>query len=47
MHSETGGTLIEYLFPLKPKFRPEGEKCECPNCKTKFTYEQSELRYER
>ena len=45
--SVAGETLAEYFFPLKPKFPPEGVKCECPNCKCKFSYEQNELRYER
>jgi rubredoxin len=46
-YSVGGDTLVEYLFPMNPKLPPQGVKCECPNCKAKFTYEQSELRYER
>jgi len=45
-HSKISDTLADYFVPEKPKFPPGGLECECSNCKSKFTYEQNELRYE-
>jgi hypothetical protein len=44
-HSRIGETLVDYFMPAKPEFPPEGLERECPNCKTKCTYWQNELRY--
>jgi len=38
-------TLFDYFLPLRPKIPPEGEKCECPNCGVKSTYNRTELTY--
>jgi|HubBroStandDraft_2_1064218.scaffolds.fasta_scaffold02528_4 hypothetical protein len=46
-HTEIGGTLMDYFFPTKPKVPTEGQELECPQCKTKYVYQQNELRYER
>jgi len=46
-HSQVGQKLVDYLFPEKPKFPPEGLERECPNCKTKGVYQRNELKYER
>jgi hypothetical protein len=38
---------VEYFFPKKPEVPTEGLEMECPECKTKCVYQQSELWYER
>jgi|HubBroStandDraft_1064217.scaffolds.fasta_scaffold52486_1 hypothetical protein len=38
---------MDYFFPTKPKVPSEGQELECPECKTKYVYQQNELRYER
>jgi hypothetical protein len=44
-HSKIEETLADYFLPKKPEFPAEGQKLECPNCKTEGTYQRSELRY--
>jgi uncharacterized C2H2 Zn-finger protein len=44
-HSEISNTLANYFIAEKPEFSPSGTECECPHCKSKFTYKQNELRY--
>jgi hypothetical protein len=46
-HAEIGNTLTDYFFPKKPEVPSEGQELECPECKTKSTYHQNELWYER
>jgi hypothetical protein len=46
-HAEIGNTLVDYFFPKKPEVSTEGLERECPECKTKYVYQQNELWYER
>jgi hypothetical protein len=47
-HSEIGSEckLIDYLFLTKPEFPIEGTELECPACRVKAVYTQTDLRYE-
>jgi hypothetical protein len=38
--------LLNYNLPRKPEFPAEGQELECPSCKTKARYQQSDLRYD-
>lgn len=46
-HSEiqTRNTM-DYLLPMKPEFPADGQELECPHCKSKATYLQTDLWYE-
>ena len=46
-HAEIGNTLVDYFLPKKPEVSTEGLEMECPECKTKYVYQQNELWYER
>lgn len=46
-NGEVGNTLTDYFFPKKPEIPVEGIEMECPECKTKYVYQQNELWYER
>jgi hypothetical protein len=46
-HAEIGNRLVDYFFPKKPELPTEGLEMECPQCKTKYVYRQTELWYER
>jgi hypothetical protein len=46
-HTEIGRTLMDYFLPKKPEVSTEGLEMECPECKTKYVYQQNELWYER
>jgi hypothetical protein len=35
-----------FLLPSPPLFPPEGKERECPYCKTKSTYHQTDLRFQ-
>jgi hypothetical protein len=36
---------IDYLWPLKPQIPTGGQELECPHCKSKATYRQTDLWY--
>ena len=36
---------IDYLFPQKPDIPVGGQELECPRCKSKSTYEATDLWY--
>jgi hypothetical protein len=35
-----------YYLPSPPAFPPQGRERQCPNCKTKSTYQQTDLRFQ-
>lgn len=37
---------INYLLPAKPEFPDGGQELECPHCKSKATYLQTDLWYQ-
>jgi hypothetical protein len=37
---------IGHYLPSPPAFPPQGRERECPNCKTKATYQQTDLRFQ-
>ena len=46
-YSQIGDTMLDYFFiPSRPEMPPKGVERECPNCKAKATYQQTELRYQ-
>ena len=38
--------LTDYHLPSRPVFPAAGRERECPNCKTKSTYQQTDLRFQ-
>jgi hypothetical protein len=45
VHSAIPDTTPNFYLPLRPEFSAEGDERECPNCKAKFVYQRTELRY--
>jgi hypothetical protein len=45
-YSRISDTLADYYIPTRPEFPPSGLERECPNCKTKSTYQRSELTFQ-
>ena len=45
-YSLISNTLAEYHLPSRPVFPAVGRERECPHCKTKSTYQQSDLRFQ-
>jgi hypothetical protein len=39
-------TLADYHLPSRPVFPAVGRERECPHCKTKSTYQQTDLRFQ-
>lgn len=35
-----------FYLPSPPPFPPQGRERECPHCKTKSTYQQTDLRFQ-
>jgi len=45
-YSRISDTLADYYLPTRPTFPPSGVERECPRCKSKFTYQRSELTFQ-
>ena len=45
-YSVVPDTLADYYLPSPPAFPIEGRERECPNCKTKSTYQQADVRFQ-
>jgi hypothetical protein len=45
-YSVVPDTLNDYYLPSPPAFPVGGRERECPHCKTKSTYQQTELRFQ-
>jgi hypothetical protein len=39
-------TLADFHLPSRPVFPAQGRERECPSCKTKATYQQTDLRFQ-
>jgi hypothetical protein len=44
-HSQIPDTLADYYIPTRPDSPPTGLERECPNCKTRSTYQQADLAF--
>jgi DNA-directed RNA polymerase subunit RPC12/RpoP len=40
-------SVLNFLFPSKPKFPDSGSELECPNCRRKTIYKRTDLTYAR
>jgi hypothetical protein len=38
--------VFDFHLPSRPVFPAQGRERECPSCKTKFTYQQTDLRFQ-
>jgi hypothetical protein len=45
-YSLISNTLTDYHLPSRPVFPAVGRERECPHCKTKSTYQQTDLRFQ-
>jgi hypothetical protein len=45
-YSQISDTLADHYLPTRPAFPPSGVERECPNCKSKFTYQGSDLTFQ-
>jgi hypothetical protein len=45
-HSQIPDTLADYYLPARPEFPASGLERECPSCKTKSTYQATELTFQ-
>jgi hypothetical protein len=45
-YSQISDTLADYYLPTRPAFPPSGDERECPNCKSKFAYQGSDLKFQ-